>query len=103
YTTLFRSLRAHDVAIGAGVEAVRSGNSEVGGRTLQLGGAEYMVRGRGFLTSPHDLENIVLSTSEGGTPVRVKDVGDVSLGPDERRGAADLDGAGEAVSGIVIM
>ena len=98
-----RRLRAHDVAIGAVVDAVRSGNSEVGGRVLQLGGAEYMVRGRGFLTSPHDLENIVLSTSEGGTPVRVKDVGDVSLGPDERRGAADLDGAGEAVSGIVIM
>jgi len=96
-------LRAHDLAIGTVVDAVRSGNSEVGGRVLQMGGAEYMVRGRGFLASPHDLENIVLSTSEGGTPVRVKDVGDVALGPDERRGAADLDGAGEAVSGIVIM
>jgi len=98
-----RRLRAHDVGIGAVVDAVRSGNSEVGGRVLQMGGAEYMVRGRGFLTSPHDLENIVLSTSEGGTPVRVKDIGTVSMGPDERRGAADLDGAGEAVSGIVIM
>ena len=96
-------LRAYDVQIGKVVDAVRGGNSEVGGRVLQLGGAEYMVRGRGFLTSPHDLENIVLSTTESGTPVRVKDVGAVALGPDERRGAADLDGDGEAVSGIVIM
>ena len=98
-----RRLRAHDVVIDTVVDAVRSGNSEVGGRVVQSGGAEYMVRGRGLLTSPRDLENIVLSTSPGGTPIRVKDVGDVALGPDERRGAADLDGAGEAVSGIVIM
>ena len=98
-----RRLRAYDVPIGKVVEAVRSGNSEVGGRVLQSGGAEYMVRGRGLLTSPQDLENIVLATTDVGTPVRVRDVGAVALGPDERRGAADLDGNGEAVSGIVIM
>jgi Cu(I)/Ag(I) efflux system membrane protein CusA/SilA len=75
----------------------------VGGRVLQFAGAEYMVRGRGYLTSRRDLENIVLATTDTGTPVRVRDVGEVAFGPDERRGATDLDGAGEAVSGIVIM
>src|SRR3954465_14668329 len=62
-----------------------------------------MVRGRGYAKSIVDFENIVLTASETGTPVRVKDIGQVTLGPDMRRGASDLDGTGEAVSGIVIM
>jgi Cu(I)/Ag(I) efflux system membrane protein CusA/SilA len=69
---------------------------------LEFGGAEYMIRGRGYVKSPQDIDDIVLA-NQNGTPIRVKDVGEVVLGPDIRRGAADLDGTGEVVSGIVIM
>jgi Cu(I)/Ag(I) efflux system membrane protein CusA/SilA len=96
-------LQAYGIPISRVVDAVRGGNSEVGGRLLEFGGTEYMVRGRGYAKSLRDFENIVLTGSESGTPVRVKDVGQVVLGPDLRRGASDLDGNGEAVSGIVIM
>jgi Cu(I)/Ag(I) efflux system membrane protein CusA/SilA len=96
-------LRAYGLPIARVVDAVRSGNREVGGRVIEFGGAEYMVRGHGYLTSPRDLENIVLAPGEQGAPIRIKDVGDVVLGPDQRRGASDLDGGGDAVSGIVIM
>ncbi|HMC58554.1 MAG TPA: efflux RND transporter permease subunit, partial [Candidatus Solibacter sp.] len=96
-------LRAYGIPIGRVVEAVRGGNSEVGGRLIEFGGTEYMVRGHGYARSIQDFENIVLEASETGTPIRVKDVGQVVLGPDLRRGVSDLDGAGEAVSGIVIM
>ena len=96
-------LRARGLAVQRVVEAVRASNSEVGGRVIEFGGAEYMVRGHGYLKSRGDLENIVLAAGEQGTPIRIKDVGDVVLGPDQRRGAADLDGTGDVVSGIVIM
>jgi len=96
-------LQAYGIPISRVVEAVRGGNSEAGGRLLEFGGAEYMVRGRGYAKSVRDFENIVLAGSETGTPVRVKDVGQVVLGPELRRGASDLDGNGEVVSGIVIM
>jgi copper/silver efflux system protein len=96
-------LRGYGLPISRVVEAVRSGNTDVGGRLIESGGAEYMVRGRGYVRSVADLENIVVTSNEQGTPIRVKDVAEVVLGPDIRRGAADLDGRGEAVSGIVIM
>jgi Cu(I)/Ag(I) efflux system membrane protein CusA/SilA len=96
-------MQAYGIPISRVVEAVRGGNSEAGGRLLEFGGTEYMVRGRGYARSVRDFENIVLAGSETGTPVRVKDVGQVVLGPDLRRGASDLDGNGEVVSGIVIM
>jgi Cu(I)/Ag(I) efflux system membrane protein CusA/SilA len=96
-------LRAYGLPVSRVVEAVRAGNSEAGGRVLEIGGAEYMVRGHGYLKSRGDIENIVLATNEQGTPIRVKDIGDVVFGPDQRRGAADLDGTGDVVSGIVIM
>jgi Cu(I)/Ag(I) efflux system membrane protein CusA/SilA len=95
-------LRSYGIPISKIAEAVQSGNSETGARLLEFGGAEYMIRGRGYVKSPKDLEDIVLA-NEKGTPIRIKDVGEVVLGPDIRRGAADLDGAGEVVSGIVIM
>ena len=95
-------LRSYGIPISRVADAVRSGNSETGARLLEFGGAEYMIRGRGYVKSPQDLEDIVLS-DQNGTPIRIKDVGEVVLGPDIRRGAADLDGAGEVVSGIVIM
>jgi copper/silver efflux system protein len=96
-------LQAYGLPISRVVEAVRGGNNEAGGRLIEFGGTEYMVRGRGYARSTRDFENIVLSTSESGTPIRVKDVGQVVLGPDLRRGVSDLDGTGEVVSGIVVM
>ena len=95
-------LQAYRIPISRVVEAVRSGNNDVGGRLVELSGAEYMVRGRGYAKSEADLGNIVLSSPQG-VPVRVRDVGEVVLGPDIRRGIADLNGTGDAVSGIVVM
>src|SRR5688572_189560 len=96
-------LRAYRIPIDRVVEAVRRGNNDVGGRLVELSGAEYMVRGRGYAQSTADLANIVLTTSETGVPVRIQDVGTVELGPDIRRGVVDLDGTGDVVSGTVIM
>ena len=96
-------LRAYGLSIGRVVDAVRGGNADVGGRLIDFGGTEYMVRGRGYARSTGDFENIVLAAGSSGAPVRVKDVGVVGLGPDARRGVTDLDGKGDAVSGIVVM
>ena len=95
-------LRFYGIPIARVADAVRSGNRETGARLLEFGGAEYMIRGRGYLKSQHDLEETVLASVDG-TPIRIRDVGKVVLGPDIRRGASDLDGSGEVVSGIVIM
>jgi copper/silver efflux system protein len=96
-------LKAYGISINRVVEAVRGGNNDVGGRLVEFGGTEYMVRGRGYARSVEDFEDIVLVASESGTPIRVKDVGRVTVGPELRRGVADLDGTGDAVSGIVVM
>ena len=96
-------LLALKIPIGRVVAAVRGGNNDVGGRLVELSGREYMVRGRGYAKSAADLEQIVLATNQAGVPVTVRDVGHVTLGPDLRRGVSDLNGQGEAVSGIVIM
>ena len=96
-------LQAYGLGINQVVEAVRGGNLETGGRLIEFGSTEYMVRGRGYATSVADFENILLTTGADGTPIRVRDIGTVALGPDLRRGVADLDGQGEAVSGIVVM
>src|SRR5579864_8037726 len=95
-------LRSYGIPISRVADAVRSGNSETGARLLEFGGAEYMIRGRGYVKTPQDIADIVLA-DQNGTPIRIKDIGEVVLGPDIRRGAADLDGTGEVVSGIVIM
>jgi len=96
-------LLAYHLPISKVVEAVRNGNQEVGGRLLEFSGAEYMVRGRGYAKSVEDLENIVVSTDQAGTPVLVKHLGRVAIGPEIRRGLADLDGQGDVVTGTVIM
>jgi Cu(I)/Ag(I) efflux system membrane protein CusA/SilA len=96
-------LQAYGIPIARVVEAVRGGNNDTGGRLIDFGGTEYMVRGRGYARSVKDIENIVLTASEGGSPIRIRDIGQVVPGPDLRRGVSDLDGKGEAVSGIVIM
>ena len=96
-------LQAYNLSISQVAKAVAGGNKEVGGRLIEFGGTEYMVRGRGYARSLQDFENIVLTASEDGTPIRVKDIGQVVKGPDYRRGVTDLDGTGEVVSGIVVM
>ncbi len=96
-------LLAYNLSMTQVVEAIRQGNEEAGGRLLEFSGAEYMVRGHGYLKSLADIEQIVVGTDRKGTPVLVKHVGAVSLGPDLRRGIADLDGRGDVVGGTVIM
>ncbi len=98
-----RKLQAFGIPIAKVVEAVRGANVEIGARLIEFGGAEYMVRGVGYAKSVHDLEESVITATDDGTPIRVRDVGQVVPGPDFRRGVADLDGTGEAVSGIVVM
>ena len=94
-------LRAYGITLERIAQVIRSSNRDVGGRVVELAEAEYMVRGRGYLRGRADLEELVL-TAAGGTPVRIRDVARVELGPDERRGMAELDGQGEVVSGIVV-
>ncbi len=84
------------------IDKVRQSTNEVGGDVMEMSGAEYMIRGTGYLRSLADLENVPVAT-KNGTPVLVRDLGTVSFGPDERRGAADWQGEGEAVGGIVVM
>jgi len=96
-------LQAYNIPIHKVIEAVRAANNEVGGRLIELSGAEYMVRGRGYVRSIRDLEQVVLARTPAGVPVRVADVGKVTLGPEIRRGVADYNGEGEVVSGIVVM
>ncbi len=96
-------LKAYGIPIARVAEAIRTGNADVGGRLIEIAGAEYMVRGRGYARTLDDLGNVTLSVSRDGTPIRVRDVGVVTTGPDLRRGVADLDGTGDVVSGIVVM
>ncbi|MFZ5800442.1 MAG: efflux RND transporter permease subunit [Candidatus Omnitrophota bacterium] len=97
-------LLAYNIPIMEVVEAIRKGNNDVGGRLLEFSGAEYMVRGRGYARSVKDIESIVIGIDQKtGTPILVKNIAKVSLGPDIRRGVADLDGKGDVVGGIVVM
>ncbi|GJD54913.1 efflux RND transporter permease subunit [Methylobacterium dankookense] len=95
-------LRAQGIPLSRLREAIRSSNADVGGRTVELSEFEFMVRGRGYLKSVADIENIVLKT-EAGTPLRVRDIARVELGPDERRGITELNGEGEVAGGIVLQ
>ncbi len=96
------ALAAYKLPLEAVISAVRTGNNDVGGRLLEVSGREYMVRGRGYVKNIHDIEEIVLR-SAGGTPVRIKDVATVAIGPEMRRGVADYNGEGDVVGGIVVM
>lgn len=96
------ALAAYNLPLTAVIEAVRTGNNDVGGRLIELSGREYMVRGRGYIRSIRDIESLPLLAA-GGTPVQIKDVAKVALGPEMRRGIADLDGEGDVVGGIVVM
>lgn len=83
--------------------AVRDANAEVGARVLEMGGREYVLRGRGYVKTLADLEQSVIAVASGGAPIRLRDVATVQFGPEIRRGAADWNGKGEAVGGIVVM
>ena len=96
-------LQAFQIPLSRVISAVRDGNSEASGRLLELSGAEYMIRGRGYAKSIDDFANIVVDTAQNTVPIRIKDLGSVSFGPDMRRGITDFNGKGDVVSGIVIM
>ncbi len=95
-------LRAYGIPLRTVIERVRESTNEVGGRVLELGGAEYMVRGLGYLRSLKDLADVPVAV-KNGTPVLVGDLGTVTFGPDIREGAADWNGEGQTVGGIVVM
>ena len=95
-------LSAYRLPVKSVMDAIRMSNNDVGGRSVELSGAEYMVRGRGYIKSIKDIEMIAVG-GDRGTPILVRDIGQVALGPDMRRGVAELNGEGEIVSGVVVM
>ncbi|MFC3677132.1 efflux RND transporter permease subunit [Ferrovibrio xuzhouensis] len=95
-------LRALGIPLDRVRDAVKASNADVGGRTVELSEFEFMVRGRGYVRSVADIENVVLKTDRG-VSLRVKDVARVEIGPDERRGITELNGEGEVASGIVLQ
>ncbi|MFQ6132099.1 MAG: efflux RND transporter permease subunit [Armatimonadota bacterium] len=96
-------LVAYNLPIGKVITAIRKSNQDVGGRTMEFTGREYFVRGRGYITSVGDLEKVVVGVTPTGTPVLLRDVARVHLGPDIRRGIAELNGEGEVVGAIVVV
>jgi len=95
-------LRAYNIPLATVIERIRASTNEVGGRLLELGGAEYMVRGLGYFRSLEDLDSVPVAAHDG-TPVLVRDLGTVAFGPDIRQGVAEWQGEGETVGGIVVM
>jgi Cu(I)/Ag(I) efflux system membrane protein CusA/SilA len=97
------TLAAYRLPIKTVIEAVQNSNAEVSGRVLEMAGTEYVIRGRGYLRSVDDIELIPVGTDGRGTPILIRDIAHVQIGPDQRRGVAELDGKGQTVGGIVIM
>ena len=96
-------LLAYNVSIAAVAEAIKRSSNEVGGGSLEIAEHEYVVRGHGYVRTPADLESVPVRLGEGGTPITIRQLGSVTLGPEPRRGIAELDGHGEVVGGIVVM
>jgi len=96
-------LLAYGVATHEVMAAIRRSNEDVGGRVIEIAGHEHVIRGRGYIKKKEDLELIPLKVSAGGVPIYVRDVAEVSLGPDIRRGLVELNGDGEVAGGVVIM
>ncbi len=96
------ALLAYNISLPKVVDAIRSGNNDVGARLIEVSGTEYMIRGRGYVKNREDIGNIVVGYDRG-TPIYVKNVSKVTVGSDMRRGIADLDGQGDTVGGIVVM
>ena len=97
------SLRAHGLNLGQIRQAIRRGNSESGGSVIEMGEAEYMIRATGYIDGIDDLRQIPLGMSQHGVPIRLEDVAQIRLGPQMRRGIAELDGEGEVVGGVIVM
>lgn len=97
------SLLAYNLPLDKVIEAIRRNNNDTGGRVVEFTGREYMVRGLGYIKSIADIESIAVGTNQMGTPIHVRDIGRVQLGPDIRRGLADLNGEGDVVGGIVVV
>jgi Cu(I)/Ag(I) efflux system membrane protein CusA/SilA len=95
-------LRSFGIPLGRVIDSIRGSNREVGGRVVEMAEAEFMVRGRGYVKSAADLEQIVIKAN-GPVPVLLRDVARIELGPDERRGVTELDGEGEVVGGIALQ
>ena len=96
-------LRAFGVTLSSIKQAIRAGNAETGGSVIEMGEAEYMVRATGYLQGASDLASIPLGVSDTGTPLMLSDVAEIRIGPQMRRGIAELDGEGEVVGGVVVM
>jgi len=96
-------LRAYNLPMEEVIKAIQSANSEVGGSVIELAEAEYMVRSKGYISSILDLEEVLIRVNKTGTPILLRDLADIRLGPQMRRGIAELDGKGEVVGGIVVM
>ena len=96
-------LRAFGIPLSLIQKAIKQGNQEIGASVVEMAEAEYMVRATGYIKSAQDLENIPLGVNKNGTPLLLKDVADIVIGPQMRRGIAELNGEGETVGGIVVM
>ena len=96
-------LRAFDIPLSHIQMAIKRANQEVGASVVEMAEAEYMVRATGYIQSEEDLRNIPLGVNENGTPLLLKDVADIGIGPQMRRGIAELNGEGETVGGVVVM
>ena len=96
-------LAARRIPIRRVIDAIRASNNSIGGRVLEFGETEYMVRAQGYIESLEDIEKVVIGVTEHGVPITVREIGRVVRGPDIRRGILEIDGKGEAVGGIVIM
>jgi len=96
-------LRAYNISISKIRAAVQRSNNDVGGRVLEIAETEFMIRGRGYIGKPEDVEQVVVGVDEHGIPILIKDIATVQMGPEIRRGLAELNGQGEVVGGIIII
>ncbi len=97
------ALLAYNIPISSVRQAIARSNGDVGGRMIEMAETEYMVRGRGYIQSIEDIEQIAVSVDQRGTPIRIRDIAQVQIGPELRRGIAELNGEGEVAGGIVVM
>jgi copper/silver efflux system protein len=97
------ALLRYNIPLNKVKKAIKESNNDVGGRLIEFGETEYMVRGLGYIKSIQDLESIPVSVEKNGTPIRIKDIANVQIGPELRRGVVDLNGEGEVAGGVVIM
>lgn len=97
------ALLNYNIPLNKVKQAINNSNKDVGGRIIEMGETEYMVRGLGYIKSINDINHIPVAANKDGIPIRIKDIANVSLGPELRRGATDLNGEGEVAGGIVVM